>query len=194
MRTLILAAIASVLLWTNAEKTFDTALNAADWVWVTKIGREPVDVNALSVIQKIRYRAWMELCGEYYRNEDCSDMEVPEIAKFRPNPLRPGLAGYYDGSDTVYIRNDLRGAEREEVILHEMSHYLDVQLNLTVVPGPALDICFSEKRAWRISDLFWYKQGYSWKSSKIIGSKWTNWYRHCTPHQSTLYPDEFPAS
>ena len=136
---------------------------------------------------KAKYRMWNMLCFEL-RDVDCTGMPVPKVKKFAANPLRPGLAGYYDGSDTVYIRRDIMGAAREEVLAHEFSHYADVQLGITNVPGFAEEICFSEKRAWAVSDNYWIKYG---RPSLAVGTTWTEWYKHCTPYQSVLYPDVY---
>ena len=191
MRTLILGVIASALLWANKEDVYDTSLDIIDNVWITWTAE---DTRTDRSLQGMRYRVWLDLCMDYRAEADCQGILVPKIKTFRPNPLRPGLAGYYKGGDVVYVRSNLKYIEREEVLAHEMSHYLDVELGLANVPGFAREICFSEKRAWRVSDLFWQRQGYAEDSRKMVGSRWTNWYSHCKPLQSELYPDEFPAS
>jgi len=190
VRTLILGLIAATLFTANKEAVYNTAADAVDFAWIAFTAEAQNDRS----VQMARYRVWLDLCLDYRGDVDCSGMSVPKIKTFRPNPFNPGLAGYYKGGDVVYVRSNLMYVEREEVMAHEMSHYLDVQLGITNVPGYAKEICFSEKRAWRVSDLFWQRQGYAADSSKMVGSKWTKWYSHCTPFQSELYPDEFPAT
>lgn len=160
-----------------------------DFLWVTTFGAERIEPYELYQHQRLRYRMWMDLCSQY-RDIDCAGIPVPKIAKFRPNPLRPGLAGYYDGWDTVYIRSNLRGVDREDTIAHEMSHYFDAYTGITPIPGPARPLCFSEKRAWAVSDAVWIKHGYSPTGKHVVGSKWVNWYLHCIPYKDELYPNE----
>lgn len=137
---------------------------------------------------KAKYISWDMFCFELREDADCTGVSAPNVMTFRPNPLRPGLAGYYPGGDTVYIRNNIRGSRREEVLTHEMSHYYDVERDMTNVPGYAKEICFSEKRAWSVSDNYWIKYGWS---SRAVGTSWTEWYTYCTKYQSILYPDVY---
>ena len=190
MRHLIAAAIATFTLQYACNTVMveeSIANNIATGVWVFSQGQEIPD----RALQDARYRAWMDLCFEYRAEEDCTGIKVPKVKQFPRNPFRPGLAGYYDGSDTVYIRQGMKYDMREEVLAHEMSHYLDKVKGYTQIPGPALDVCFSEKRAWRVSDLFWIKQGYAADDKRIVGHKWVEWYGHCTPHKAELYPDVY---
>jgi hypothetical protein len=150
--------------------------------WFIMMTAKPLSPGQLSA----KYRMYNMLCFEL-RDIDCSGIPAPEVATFPRNPFRPGLAGYYDGSDTVYIREDLMGREREDVLAHEMSHYLDVMILDLKVPGPALEICKSEVRAWAVSDSYWTKYG---RYDRVVGEDWVNWYSHCTPLKDLLYPDE----
>jgi hypothetical protein len=181
---LVTALLATVFLTAAVPSTSTSYAIDADGDWV--MAHRTLTVGDM-LIQKARYRTWLLLCLEL-RDVTCAGIPVPKVETFRPNPLRRGLLGYYDGSDTVFIRSNLGATRREEVLAHEMSHYIDVQLGLNVVPGPALDICFSEKRAWAVSDAYWLRRGVSPKSKKIVGQRWVDWYAHCTPYKDTLYP------
>lgn len=182
MRTLFLAALAALSLYTGALHTTRAVLDTSFdrlWIALTKPKLTQLEVYQ---INRIRFRVWSDLCMEY-RKVSCAGMPVPQVEVFLPNPVRPGLMGFYDGSDTVYVKKDLRGYELEEVLAHEMSHYWDVQAKWTRVPGPAREVCFSEKRAWAVSDKVNAKYG-----RDLIGSKWVQWYFHCTPYVDELYP------
>lgn len=141
---------------------------------------------------RVKYRVWDMLCFDL-RDVDCTGIPVPTVLLFEPNPLRPGLAGYYNGDDVVYIRSNLRGDAREEVLAHEFSHYIDSVLGL-LPPLPVFNgdkegifgLCMSEKRAWAVSDRYNYL---NFHRSKIVGKSWTRWYSHCTPFKDRLYPE-----
>lgn len=193
MKHLIYALIATVALGhmvvthtMHAEENFEDVIYEG-MVWFYQMLSEAVAQPLTQAELKAKWIAWDMLCFEL-RDVDCSGISAPKVKTFRPNPLRPGLAGYYDGSDTIFIRNNIRGPNREEVLAHEMSHWVDVQLGITNVPGFAREICFSEKRAWSVSDNYWIKYGWA---NKAVGASWTNWYRHCTPYQAELYPDVY---
>lgn len=194
MRTLVLGIIAAIAVgsYTSNEPLHTTVqegvLNAANWAWIMATREKSVDVSEVALYSKLRYNVWGDMCYDY-RKVSCAGIAVPKIARFSKSPFRPNLQGFYDGSDTVYIRSDLRGAEREEVLAHEMSHYWDVMVLEFKVPGPAREICESEKYAWAVSDAFWVSQGYSPTGSKMVGSDWTKWYKHCTPFHDELYPE-----
>jgi len=162
----------------------DSPLNSAVEYWLSRTAR-PLSPALLAT----KYRVYNMVCFEL-RSIDCSGVPAPNVEVFSRNPLRPGLAGFYRGGDTVYIRDDLMGREREEVLAHEMSHYLDVMVYGMVVPNVAEVVCVSERDAWAVSDAYWRKYGYF---GKIIGKKWVNWYRHCTPLKDVLYPNEIPS-
>jgi hypothetical protein len=139
---------------------------------------------------KAKYAAWDLFCYEL-RSVSCAGIKLPKVKLFRPNPMRPGLMGYYDGTDIIYIRRDLRGDERMEVLAHEMSHYWDNEKGL-LPPLPVysddeegiLALCYSEKWAWGVSDE--YNRLYG-NPRDIVGSDWTKWYTHCTKHKDEMY-------
>jgi hypothetical protein len=140
---------------------------------------------------RIKYRMFDKLCFDL-RDVDCTGITPPRIFLFQKNPMRPGLAGYYDGGDIVYIRKDLYGDQREEVLAHEMSHFVDNELGL-LPPMPVfsgdtdgiIGLCMSEKRAWAVSDNYWRS---AFQPKKVVGKRWTSWYAHCRPHKDILYP------
>ena len=144
---------------------------------------------------RLKYKMFDSLCFDL-RDVDCTGITPPRIFLFEPNPLRPGLAGYYNGDDIVYIRSNLYGDQREEVLAHEMSHFVDNELGLLpempVFFGDTdgiIGLCMSEKRAWAVSDQYWRR---AFQPRKVVGKSWTRWYRHCTPHKDVLYPDNLP--
>jgi hypothetical protein len=182
--TILLATIA-ITLGINTHTTASSAQPAGSFLAnayqaVLQARAKTLDPRQL----RVKYLAWNLVCFDL-RDVDCTGVAVPKVLKFKPNPLRPGLMGYYDGSDTVYIRDNIRGPALEEVLAHEMSHYLDVRTLGIRVPGPAKEICFSEKRAWAVSDAYWLRYG---RPSKVVGSKWANWYKHCTQFKDEMYP------
>ena len=141
---------------------------------------------------RLKYRMWDKLCNDFRPNASCQGIKPPRIFLFSPNPLRPGLAGYFDGGDVVYIRTTLYGDEREEVVAHEMSHYLDFELGLLpelpVFVGDreaTFQLCLSEKVAWGVSDDYW-RSAFNFRN--VVGKKWTSWYKHCRPFKDRLYP------
>lgn len=184
----LIAAMAATIFLTFPVKTYGETTPPTDdlyaafyQIFLIMQAEQPTPAQV-----RAKWIAWDMLCFEL-RDVDCSGVKAPEVRTFQQNPFRPGLMGYYQGGDTIYIRADLKGANREEVLAHEMSHYLDVILLDTPVPGPARDICFSEKRAWAVSDAYWTKYGHP---NKVVGSNWADWYSHCTPLKGEMYPDE----
>lgn len=136
---------------------------------------------------RTKYLAWNMLCFDL-RDIDCTGIPVPKVMTFRPSASRPGLSGFYDGSDTIYVRNNLRGRALEDVMVHEMSHYADMfVIPGFTVPGYARSICFSEKRAWAVSDAYNIRYGYP---KLVVGETWVNWYAHCRKYRDDLYPKD----
>jgi len=183
MKALLLSAMFTLATYGYTTKSIiidDDAILAGFIQFYLEKRAEPLSPAEM----RAKYIAWDLLCFEL-RDVDCTGVVLPKVQKFQPNPLRPGLAGYYNGSDTIFIRSTLTGEAREEVLAHEMSHYLDVTFGITNVPGYAEEICFSEKRAWAVSDAYWTKY---LRPSKVVGESWANWYRHCTPLKDKLYP------
>jgi len=186
MRKMFFAAILAIVTFTNLETpalTIDEDTLAAVFfqVYLERNAESPSPA-----VLAAKYRMYNMLCFEL-RDIDCGATPAPKVLTFKTNPFRPGLQGYYDGGDTIFIRNNLRGKHREEVLAHEMSHYLDAEILGMEIPGKALPICFSEKRAWAVSDAYWTKYNHP---RKVVGSKWTKWYKHCTPFKDTLYPED----
>lgn len=191
---LTLAAILATLLLTGSTARPHVTIDETDdliasWVqFVLEAASRPA--NSKSQL-RAKYRAWNLLCFEL-RDQSCSGITPPNVRTFRQNPLRPGLAGYYDGTNIIYIRSDLYGKERLEVLAHEMSHFMDNELGLLPpmpvynddIPG-IISLCTSEARAWLVSDNFQILYG---NPRLVVGSDWTNWYTHCTPYKGILYP------
>lgn len=135
--------------------------------------------------QKIRYESWIMLCLDL-RDVSCEDVPPPKVRTFLPKPTRPGLSGFYQGGEAVFVRSNLTGHELREVLAHEMSHYLDMYvIPGFTVPGRALPICKSEARAWSVSDNYQIMYG---DPTKVVGQTWVSWYAHCTPYWDILYP------
>ena len=191
MKAFVLSILLSLaLMGTLSEATVQPERNTAS------IFEFYIELTASSVLTpdeaKAKYTAWNLLCFEL-RDVKCSGIKPPRVMTFDRNPLRPGLAGYYDGTDIIYIRNDLRGLDRLEVLAHEMSHYIDNEFGLLPempvyiddVPG-IIALCTSEKVAWAVSDAFNEANG---RDIYVVGDDWVDWYAHCTPYKDILYPE-----
>lgn len=178
-----LAAWFCVSAWTNPDGGPNTVAN---YIWVVSRSDQPPEVDILERDrwERMRYRVWLDLCLDYRTEVSCGNIRPPQIKIFQPSPFRPGLMGFYAGGDTIYLKRGLTITQREEVYAHEASHYLDASLGMTNVPGTAEEVCFSEKRAWAVTDMFWTRKG----TSNIIGEKWVDWYKHCQPYRDKLYP------
>jgi hypothetical protein len=188
MRMLLILAIAVSLLTTKLKNEDDiTVMNPLASFMQMILEAQAEELKN----PRIKYRMFDALCFDL-REVDCTGMKPPRIFLFEKNPMRPGLAGYYDGTDIVYVRADLVGDQREEVLAHEMSHYVDQLLGIlpempvynTDTAG-IIGLCMSEKRAWSVSDEYWKR---AHQPRKVVGSTWTRWYKHCTPHKDVLYP------
>ena len=123
---------------------------------------------------------WKTTCSMYNEHEKvddaCDDIDPPKI---KYEVMDEGLYGYYDGEGTIYLNAKLkyhsnRGA-RAAVMLHEMVHYLDKKYLGVKIPGPAIDICMSEDRAFIIEGEYIHKEYNQW---------WRN-YPHCWEYYST---------
>ena len=113
--------------------------------------------------------AWSEMCTLLETEEIgylCKRVQPPLVVY---EIMRPGLMGYYDGGDTVYIRQGLSFDEQLEVLIHEDVHYLHAQLQIVEIPGPAIEVCWSENEAWYIEGLW----------SGTDNSKWWRQYPYC---------------
>lgn len=144
---------------------------------------------------RTKYKLWLDLCLDFRAEVTCGKTKAPKVVR---KHLRKGLNGYYDGGDTVYVSNKLYGWERDETILHEMSHYLDSQIGLNPempvkrsdTPN-VLKLCQSEKRAFAVSDK--HIRRYQRRTSRPIGARWVTWYDHCRQFADVLYPDVYDA-
>jgi hypothetical protein len=121
--------------------------------------------------------AWNDTCSIYNDYLDdgtdvCADLDAPEIVT---EDMYGGLQGYYEGGDTIYIREGLTALERLSVIIHEMVHYIDVHTFGLEVPGYASQVCASEERAWFIEGVWWGMQG---KPENARPDWWKN-YPYC---------------
>jgi hypothetical protein len=187
MRKILLAALLAIVTFNvlnlkNTSRIFDD--EEAGRIYQIFLERYAEEETPAMLATK--YRMYNMLCFEL-RDIDCGDTPAPNVKTFKQNPFRPGLMGYYNGGDIIYIRQDLRGKDREEVLAHEMSHYLDVMLfDLEVPSSNVLAICTSEKVAWAVSDAYWTKYNYP---KYVVGKTWTEWYSHCTPLVDELYPE-----
>lgn len=133
---------------------------------------------------------WSETCklySDYAEMEMCENVEEPKIVYEK---MRQGLMGYYDGGDTIYVNEELKGKDRFATILHEMVHYIDAAHGLPV-PGPASLICKSEDTAWFLEGVWWGLQGQPDKARP----DWWKSYPHCwqwyAPQQFELSTAEY---
>jgi hypothetical protein len=119
---------------------------------------------------------WQATCMLYEAYEDddsvCDDIAPPKIIY---EDMRDGLQGYYDGGDTIYVNEDLKGNDKFATIIHEMVHYLDVMWGGLPIPGPALLVCGSEDKAWFIEGVWWGIQGVP----ENARPDWWKSYPHC---------------
>lgn len=175
---------------TTSAVEIDESRLAAILQYLLQVNAKPATPQA----DKAADRMWAKLCTKLRAGIDCSTWERPTVMLFKPNPLRPGLMGYYDGTDIIYIRSNLYSGNREEVLAHEMSHYVDQMLGL-LPPMPVYEddaegiikLCKSEAIAWAVSDA--YNTTEIWgRPSRVVGETWVDWYAHCTPYKDVLYP------
>lgn len=111
---------------------------------------------------------WETMCRLVDREYgySCKGIELPKVVY---EPMEGGLQGWYGGGDTVHVREGLPLEDRMATLIHEYVHYLHVQLDMLIVPGPAREICWSESEAWHITEL-------------VTGKDTSNWWRaypHC---------------
>ncbi len=113
--------------------------------------------------------AWREMCTLLETEEIgylCKRVQPPEVVY---EVMEGGLMGYYDGGDTIYVRKGLSVRDTMEVLIHEDVHYLHAQLQIVEIPGPAIEVCWSENEAWYIEGL--------WSGND--NSKWWRVYPYC---------------
>lgn len=119
----------------------------------------------------VEAQAWSEMCAllELETDYSCTRLMPPLVVY---EPMREGLHGYYDGSDTIYINDTLSGTDLFETLMHEGIHYVHVQHLFIPVPGPAADICWSENEAWTLTGIYFNEDN----------STWWRAYPHCWPY------------
>jgi hypothetical protein len=118
-----------------------------------------------------KYKAWFQACD--YSPYTCIGVVPPKVVS---EYMRYGLLGYYQGDDTVYINRRLRGQELNEVLMHEMIHYLQAKVGGLPVPGPANLICQAEEEAFTLVDQWLLDHGYG---DLRVGPEWWKPYDHC---------------
>ena len=119
--------------------------------------------------------AWLDMCQlliDEAVDYKCNRLMPPLVVY---EPMRDGLQGYYDGSDTIYISSKLIGTDLFDVLIHEGIHYVHVQHGIVDLPGPAEKICWSENEAWRLTGLYWNEDNSNW---------WVS-YPHCWQYYAT---------
>jgi hypothetical protein len=124
--------------------------------------------------QYARYSMWTVACG--ITPYSCVGVQTPKMKRVA---MRPGLLGFYDGSDTVYVNMNLNGIDLKEVLVHEMVHYLQVQVGGLKVPGRPEPICRAEEEAFTLVDKWLIKIGYK---NMVVGPDWWRPYVHCWPY------------
>ncbi len=164
MKKSVLVAIVMLiaLLWGNKVDQSQLYLSDA-----------PITVITLGIERDFaaKYKAWFQACD--YTPYSCIGVKVPKVvAKY----MRRGMLGQYDGSDTVFVNRTLRGQRLNEVLMHEMIHYLQKQVGGLVVPGLAKDICAAEEEAFTTVDRWLLDHGYK---DLMIGPRWWEPYSWC---------------
>jgi len=113
--------------------------------------------------------AWRDMCSLLETESvvyQCMRVMPPNVVY---EEMRDGLYGYYDGSDTVFINKDLSQRDKLRTLIHEDIHYLHTQLQIIVIPGPAVQVCWSENEAWTLEGIY----------SGHDNSNWWTSYPHC---------------
>lgn len=113
-------------------------------------------------------QSWIDTCKLVAdrREYSCGTIAPPKVIY---QEMREGLYGYYDGGDTVFVNEALNAVDRNRTLIHEMIHYLHVELEMIRVPGPAKEVCWSENEAWTLEGIY----------SGEDNSKWWYSYPHC---------------
>jgi hypothetical protein len=118
-----------------------------------------------------KYKAWFQACD--YSPYSCIGINPPRVIT---KHMRRGLLGQYRGGGSVLINRKLRGQKLNEVLMHEMIHYLQVQVGGLKVPGAAEPICRAEEEAFTLVDKWLREHGYA---DLQVGPKWWRPYGHC---------------
>ena len=106
--------------------------------------------------------AWTDMCRLLVAEENSYECHriMPPLVEYEK--MRKGLYGYYDGSDTIYIREGLNPSDTLATLFHEMIHYLHVQASIIPIPGPAEQVCWSENEAWYFEGIYSNKDNSGW--------------------------------
>ena len=109
----------------------------------------------------IEQMSWLDTCQLLidYADYHCARLMPPYVIY---EDMRDGLYGYYDGSDTIYVSNELTRVETFETLIHETIHYVHVQLQLIEVPGYSEPICWSENEAWMLTGIYYNENNDNW--------------------------------
>ncbi len=142
--------------------------------------RQPKPVASLQLLDtqqeenyRAKYKAWFQACD--YTDYSCIGVPVPKVVS---ENMGRRLLGYYNGTDTVYVNRTLKGQRLNEVLMHEMVHYLQAKVGGLKVPGYAEPICHAENEAFAVVDLWLIDHSYA---DLIRGPRWWVAYRHCYP-------------
>ena len=128
---------------------------------------------------RAKYKAWFQACD--YTDYSCIGVKVPKVVS---EYMGRNLLGYYNGTDTVYVNSTLKGQRLNEVLMHEMVHYLQSKVGGLQVPGYAEPICHAENEAFSVVDQWLADHGYA---DLQRGSEWWVPYRHCYPWYNPNY-------
>lgn len=131
--------------------------------------------NASANAEYDRYLAWGYACE--LTPESCVGLLVPEV-EYVTN--EPGLRGYYEGGDTVFIGDRLRpGADLMSTLIHEMIHYIHVKTGKAEHPFEPESLCWSENEAFSLVDSWLVEQGFP---DLVRGPNWWVPYWYCHPY------------
>lgn len=129
---------------------------------ILTIGLLACGVSSVKKQNIIEQRAWLDMCQLLIDEEvgyACNRLMMPLVVY---EEMEPGLLGWYDGGDTIYINADLRSTQLFEVLMHEGVHYVHVQHGIIIVPGPAIQVCWSENEAWTLTGIFYNEDNSKW--------------------------------
>lgn len=118
---------------------------------------------------QVEQLAWLATC----------QLLLDEAVGYECHRLMPPIVGYeemdedylgrYSGGDTIWINSDLTRTELFSTLMHEMIHYIHVHQGILEVPGPALEVCWSENEAWVLTGIYYNEDN----------SLWWQMYPHC---------------
>ena len=116
----------------------------------------------------------------------CENVERPLVEYFGEEEEESGLQGYYEGGDTIYIRDDLSKKLTSSVIVHEIIHYLQVQNGFLSLPGPSKQVCAAEQQAFQITDIYRETIGLSKVGDRWWKSYWYCWQYYAPPNSQLI--------